>query len=220
MDPKNIEKIRENLESYDEKTKNYKEILKLSQREKKEKIREYNDILKETKNIIGLCKKINNNTVDVNIKGENAKILKEFETRLRKQESLQKNISNSSSVVTMQNNEDIDPDNLRTESSVLNIAKKYQDESIEILRRTEGMMATTEAMGQELALTIQKQTEFIAEIDKEADTLQANIDRAKKDVSYFFRQLSGDKCCIILLVLVILGIFCLVFYLIYKKRKG
>lgn len=47
-------------------------------------------------------------------------------------------------------------------------------------------MIQTEETGQEILRTIQQQGEIIIEIDREADTLQANINRAKKDVSYFF----------------------------------
>jgi hypothetical protein len=225
MNDSEIKEIEDNLQLYDKETQNYEKILELPDKDRKTKINECNRILRKIKSNILICKRRNEteNADNPIIKNGNKKILEKYEAELKKKEALQKELSRPINKNTTKNeneNEEIDPENLKTTQDILGTAKKYQDESIEALRRTERMMATTEETGQEISITIQKQTELIIEIDKEADTIQANINRAKKEVSYFFRQLSGDKCCIMLLVLLVLAIVCLVFYMVYKRNNG
>jgi flagellar hook-basal body complex protein FliE len=101
---------------------------------------------------------------------------------------------------------------------VMTAAVRAQDDNLAILRRIEGTVATTEEMGNEIAVKLQTDTEKIREIDKELNTLQANLDRAKGEVMWFARQMASDKCFLFIMVFVILGICGLVFYKIYKSR--
>jgi hypothetical protein len=218
-----LQEIEENLKLYDQEIKNLQDQSELPEKEKKEKINECNKILRKIRGSIAICKRRNQTIDNPIVKSANVKNLEKYEIELKKKEALQKEFSRPIKKVTAQNDKmetDIDPDNLKTTQDVLVTASKVQDASLAALQRTERMMIQTEEIGQATLQTIQGQTEILIEIDKEADTLQANINRAKKDVSYFFRQLSGDKCCIMLLVLVVFGIVALVMYMIYKKRYG
>jgi hypothetical protein len=213
-----LQNIEENFKLYDDEIKNLQD---LPEKERKIKINECGKILRKIKATIKICKDRNETLDNPIVKNANANNLKKYELELKKKEDLQKEFSRPVKKATLQDDKtEIDPNSLQTTQAVLNTAKHVQDESIAALRRTEMTMIQTEETGQEILRIIQEQGEIIIEIDREADTLQANINRAKKDVSYFFRQLSGDKCCIMLLVLVVLTIVALIIYMIYKKRYG
>ena len=104
---------------------------------------------------------------------------------------------------------------------VLRAANRAQDDNLAILQRVERDVMVTEELGNEIAVRLQTDTEKIAEIDRELNTMQANLDRAKGEVQWFARQMATDKCFLMLIVLVILGLCLLTFWKIYRSRgKG
>jgi cation transport regulator ChaC len=102
---------------------------------------------------------------------------------------------------------------------VMQVANRAQDDNLNILRNIEREMNVTEETGNEIALRLQADTEKIREIDRELNTLQANIDQAKKQVMWFARQMASDKCFLCIMVLVILALVGLTFWKIYKGRQ-
>ncbi len=216
-----LQEIEENLKLYDQEIKNLQDSPELPEKERRTKINECGRILKKIRGNITICKKRSETIDNPIMKNASIKNLEKYELELKKKDTLQKEFSKPIKKVTIQDDRtEVDPDNLKTSQAVLATASNVQDESIAALKRTERILGTTEETGQEILRTIQAQNETFIEIDREADTLQANINRAKKDVSYFFRQLSGDKCCIMLLVLVVFAIIAIIMYMIYKKRYG
>lgn len=102
----------------------------------------------------------------------------------------------------------------------LTAANRAQDDNLQRLARIERTAATTEDMGNEIAQTVQQQTETIRNIDKELVTLQSQIDRAKEDVKWFVRQMSSDKCFLCIMALIIMSLVLLTFWKIYDGRKN
>jgi hypothetical protein len=113
-----------------------------------------------------------------------------------------------------------DAGDMTDSAKVMNAAVRAQDDNLAILRRIEGTVATTEEMGNEIATKLAADTEKITDINKELNTLQANLDRAKGEVEWFARQMATDKCFLFIMVFVILGICLLVFWKIYKSKHS
>jgi SNARE protein len=104
---------------------------------------------------------------------------------------------------------------------VLRAANRAQDDNLQILQRVERDVMVTEELGNEIAIRLQTDTEKIAEIDRELNTLQANLERAKGEVQWFARQMATDKCFLVLIVMVVLGLCLLTFWKMYRSRgKG
>jgi hypothetical protein len=105
-------------------------------------------------------------------------------------------------------------------TQVLDAGIRVNKDALESLRRSERLANTAEETGRETLVTLQKQTELLYRVDAELENLQGNLDRAARDVKWFARQLAGDKCFLAIFALVIFGLVILVFYAMYKKRKG
>ena len=103
---------------------------------------------------------------------------------------------------------------------VYQAANRAQDDNLRILESIERTANVVEETGNEITQKLAVDTEKIKEIDKELDTLQANIDRAKGEVEWFARQMATDKCFITLIVVVVLGLCMLTFWKIYTSRSG
>ena len=106
----------------------------------------------------------------------------------------------------------------QTKGEVMDAAVRATDANTRILQSVEMNVATIEATGNEIATKLATDTEKIREIDKNMSTLQAEIDRAKNDLMWFARQMAGDKCFLIVMVLVIAALVLLTFYSIFDKR--
>ena len=107
-----------------------------------------------------------------------------------------------------------------SKTQVMDAAVRATDGNTRLMERIEMNVNTVEATGNEVATVVAGQTERIREIDKEMDTLQAEIDRAKGDVMWFARQMAGDKCFLIIMVLVIAALVLLTGFSIFEKRTG
>ena len=105
-------------------------------------------------------------------------------------------------------------------TQVLDAGSRINQDAIESLRRSERLASTAEDTGRETMTTLQKQTELLYRVDAELENLQGELDRAARDVKWFARQLAGDKCFLGVFALVICALVIVVFYAMYKKRKG
>ena len=70
----------------------------------------------------------------------------------------------------------------------------------------------------EMLETLSKQTEKLYQIDKELEELDGELDRAKSDVMWFFRQMAKDRCCFALMIALLLAVIGLIFWKIYSNR--
>jgi hypothetical protein len=113
-----------------------------------------------------------------------------------------------------------DGSGFQTHGQVLDAGIRVNKDALESLRRSERLAATAEDTGRETIVTLQKQTELLYRVDAELENLQGELDRAARDVKWFARQLAGDKCFLAVFAVVIFGLVGLVFYAMYKKKRG
>lgn len=114
----------------------------------------------------------------------------------------------------------VDGDGFTSAGQVLEAGKRVNMDALESLRRSERLANTAEETGRETLVTLQKQTELLYKIDEELENLQGELDRASRDVKWFARQMAGDKCFLAVFALVVGALVLLVFYAMYKKKKG
>ncbi|KPI82734.1 hypothetical protein ABL78_8252 [Leptomonas seymouri] len=104
---------------------------------------------------------------------------------------------------------------------VLNAAINVQQDAIQSLQRAEKIQHVTEETGKATLAELQKQTERMYQIDEELQNLQGQVDHARRDVRWFYRQMAKDKCFLSLFGLCIVALLVLVFVSIWtKRRKG
>ncbi len=106
-----------------------------------------------------------------------------------------------------------------TSKQVMQAANRAQDDANKSLLRSLRMGYTMRDQSQEIIQVLAKQTDKLYQIDKDLSQLDTELVRAKKDVMWFFRQLAGDKCCLMFLLVLLLGVIGLIFWSVYKKRK-
>lgn len=115
---------------------------------------------------------------------------------------------------------DITGASLVTQDQVMAAMHAAQDDNLRILRDADVIVTTTDALGNEIAMKLAEDTQKLEAINKDMSTLQAEIDRAKKDVMWFARQMAGDKCFLIVMVLVIGALVMLTFWKIWTGRSS
>lgn len=106
-----------------------------------------------------------------------------------------------------------------TSTQVLQAATNVQQDAIKSLETAERLQNATEETGKQTLQTLQKQTEQMYHIDEELENLQGQLDRASRDVRWFYRQMAKDKCFLSIFGIFVLGLIALVFISIYTKRK-
>lgn len=113
----------------------------------------------------------------------------------------------------------VDGTGFTSAAQVLTAATNVQADAIQSLNRAEKLQNTAEESGKQTLQTLQKQTEQMYHIDEELENLQGNLDRASRDVRWFYRQMAGDKCFLTVFGLFVLALLALVFIAVYTKRK-
>nr|CCC91902.1 unnamed protein product [Trypanosoma congolense IL3000]CCD13184.1 unnamed protein product [Trypanosoma congolense IL3000] len=103
---------------------------------------------------------------------------------------------------------------------VLQSAVNVQKDMLVSLQRTEQVMVMTEELGQETLKTLQRQTELMYQVDEGLEDLQGQLDRASRDVRWFYRQLAADKCFLSLFGILVVCMAVLMGIMIYKKRHA
>ncbi|RNF07013.1 putative Qa-SNARE protein [Trypanosoma conorhini] len=101
---------------------------------------------------------------------------------------------------------------------VLQSAVNVQRDALISLERAERLQHVTEETGHETLKTLRQQTEQMYQVDEELRNLQGGLDRATREVRWFYRQLAGDRCFLSLLGICVVALAVLVFVMIYKKR--
>lgn len=106
-----------------------------------------------------------------------------------------------------------------TSAQVLDAAVNVQNDALQSLARAEQLQNVTEETGKQTLTTLRQQTEQMYQIDEELRNLHGQIDRASRDLRFFYRQLAGDKCFLSIFGICVLALAVLVFVSIYTKRK-
>ena len=107
---------------------------------------------------------------------------------------------------------------MATPQQILHKANEVQDDILISLTRSKRIAYTIRDQEVEVIQTLSQQTEKIHRIDVELVDLEGQLDRAKSEVQWFFRQMAKDRCCIIIMILLLLGICGLIGWKIYSKR--
>ncbi|SCU65983.1 uncharacterized protein TEOVI_000625100 [Trypanosoma equiperdum] len=113
-----------------------------------------------------------------------------------------------------------DGSGFKDSQQVLEAAVNVQKDMLVSLQRTEKVMIMTEETGQETLQALQRQTEQMYQVDEGLEELQGQLDRAGRDVRWFFRQLAGDKCFLSLFGILVVAMAVLMGVMIYKKRQA
>ncbi|KAG8342443.1 hypothetical protein ERJ75_000750300 [Trypanosoma vivax] len=103
---------------------------------------------------------------------------------------------------------------------VLRAAINVQNDMLMSLARTEKTINVTEESGQETLQALVRQSEQMYQVDQDLEGLQGDLDRAGRDVRWFFRQLAGDRCLLSLFGVLIVAMAVLMGVMIYKKRHA
>lgn len=101
---------------------------------------------------------------------------------------------------------------------VMQAANRAQDDINKSLKRSLKLGHTMRDQTHEILETLAKQTEKLHQVDKELMELDGEVDRAKHEVQWFFRQMAKDKCCLALMVFLLLGVCGLIFWRLYSNR--
>ncbi|ESL09888.1 hypothetical protein TRSC58_02387 [Trypanosoma rangeli SC58] len=101
---------------------------------------------------------------------------------------------------------------------VLQSAVNVQRDALISLERAERQQYVTEERGHETLKALQQQAEQMYQVDEELRNLHGGLDRAAREVKWFYRQLAGDRCFLSLFGICVVALAVLVFVIIYKKR--
>ena len=99
-------------------------------------------------------------------------------------------------------------------------ANVVQDKTLESLKKSLSLAEVVKEANNEIVVVISKQGEKISGVEKGMTELASQTERAKSDVLWFFRHLAKDRCCMMIMVILSIGIAAVIFVLIYKKRKS
>lgn len=113
----------------------------------------------------------------------------------------------------------VDGSGFKTTEEVLTAASNVQQDALEAIQRAERVQYMTEECGRATLQQLQLQTERIYQIDEELEDISGQLDHAARDVKWFFRQLSRDKCLLSLFGIFIVGFLVMLFVVIWKRRS-
>lgn len=101
---------------------------------------------------------------------------------------------------------------------ILHKANEVQDDILISLQRSKRIAYTVRDQEHVTLQILSQQTEKINKIDVELVELDNQLDRAKSEVQWFFRQMAKDRCCIVIMILLLVGVCGLIGWKIYSKR--
>jgi len=182
-------------------------------------------LLRKTKSSISyLCAELKRTPESIN-KSVCMKQVTECDKKVKQYEETVKNASKPKPKIT-QNNQDknSNPNDVQMQEfgsarEVLDVGVRINNDTLDALKRIEKNAIITEDIGIETNKMLARQGEVIVHVDEELQHLETNIQRAGRDVKWFARQMAGDKCCLTMFGLVVLGLVGIVFYVIYKKKN-
>lgn len=102
---------------------------------------------------------------------------------------------------------------------IKNNVQEIQKATLKKLNEGEQTVAETEKIGQDAASMLKEQGETIVQINKELDTVEAQIKRAKGELNAFIRRMATDKIILCFGVLAVAGIVTLVALKLKQKPE-
>lgn len=107
---------------------------------------------------------------------------------------------------------------ITTPQQILNKANEVQDDILKSISNSNRIGCTVRDQTHTTLEILAQQTEKMSKIDGELNEIDEQLDRAKTDVLWFFRQMFKNKCCIMIMVLLLLGVCALIGWKVYSKR--
>eukprot|EP00761_Pharyngomonas_kirbyi_P011732 gb/GECH01011758.1/.p1 GENE.gb/GECH01011758.1/~~gb/GECH01011758.1/.p1 ORF type:complete len:226 (+),score=62.84 gb/GECH01011758.1/:1-678(+) len=107
-----------------------------------------------------------------------------------------------------------------TPQDLLHETKNVQQESLASVQRSERIAAKTEQVGAETASRLEEDRERIQAIDDNLTELEANVKRARKEVTSFARRVATDKIILIVVCIVVVLIAVVIVLAIVLKGDG
>ncbi|KAA6378986.1 MAG: hypothetical protein EZS28_025486 [Streblomastix strix] len=106
-----------------------------------------------------------------------------------------------------------------SEEQKLNHGKKINKKAEQSLQRTVQMSSDAVATAGDTALTLQAQTEQMLRIQSQLDSMDSDLDRAKKTLQKIVRRLMTDKLLVVLLLIIVIAIVGVLIYSAVKPKK-
>ncbi|BBG92999.1 novel plant snare 13 [Prunus dulcis] len=87
---------------------------------------------------------------------------------------------------------------------------KTMDETDQVIERSKKVVEQTIEVGTQTAVTLKGQTEQMGRIVNELDTIQFSIKKASQLVKEIGRQVATDKCIMLFLLLIVIGVIAII----------
>ncbi|CAL8990997.1 unnamed protein product [Prunus brigantina] len=93
---------------------------------------------------------------------------------------------------------------------LINSGTKTMDETDQVIERSKKVVEQTIEVGTQTAVTLKGQTEQMGRIVNELDTIQFSIKKASQLVKEIGRQVATDKCIMLFLLLIVIGVIAII----------
>lgn len=106
----------------------------------------------------------------------------------------------------------------KTNDELLQGASKYQDQTVESIDRTRGLIEQSKEVGTATLEVLKQQREQIKEIDIEVSNIDDNLKKAEKLLTGFARRMATDRLLQCLFGLNLCVLIAVIVYVIYTKK--
>ncbi|KAM0987988.1 hypothetical protein ACFX13_012218 [Malus domestica] len=93
---------------------------------------------------------------------------------------------------------------------LINSGMKTMDETDQVIERSKKVVEQTVEVGTQTAVTLKGQTDQMGHIVNELDTIQFSIRKASQLVKEIGRQVATDKCIMLFLLLIVIGVIAII----------
>ncbi|KAJ8766379.1 hypothetical protein K2173_022438 [Erythroxylum novogranatense] len=93
---------------------------------------------------------------------------------------------------------------------LIDAGKKTMDETDQVIERSKKVVEQTIEVGTQTAVTLKGQTDQMGRIVNELDTIQFSIKKASQLVKEIGRQVATDKCIMLFLFLIVVGVIAII----------
>ncbi|XP_009359784.1 novel plant SNARE 13-like [Pyrus x bretschneideri] len=93
---------------------------------------------------------------------------------------------------------------------LINSGMKTMDETDQVIERSKKVVEQTVEVGTQTAVTLKGQTDQMGRIVNELDTIQFSIKKASQLVKEIGRQVATDKCIMLFLLLIVIGVIAII----------
>ncbi|KAM0984650.1 hypothetical protein EV2_012430 [Malus domestica] len=93
---------------------------------------------------------------------------------------------------------------------LINSGMETMDETDQVIERSKKVVEQTVEVGTQTAVTLKGQTDQMGRIVNELDTIQFSIKKASQLVKEIGRQVATDKCIMLFLLLIVIGVIAII----------